>query len=184
MNKEQYRSFTAIGIRQHLLDIEKELAGLHRDWPDLFLSPTPPQLAKAILKTNGNGNGHWPAIIATPPAAVEGLDYSPVTKAIVDYLAQHGPTRADAALTAVLGTTDKGTRSALLRAMKQGRIVRVRHGTYDLPSPGSAPIPPKKKHRVTWTPAMRKAQADRMRARHAAGDIKKAKRAKAKQNKD
>lgn len=68
MTKEELHQFAAAGVAQKMQSIERELAVYHKEWPELFLSATPPQLLKVGLKNgNGNGNGHWPAIVATAP---------------------------------------------------------------------------------------------------------------------
>jgi len=56
------------GIRQRVADIERELAAYHKVWPDVFISPTAPQLLKAPPKPEAS-NGHWPAVTFTlkPP---------------------------------------------------------------------------------------------------------------------
>jgi hypothetical protein len=66
MNKAELHAFAAAGVAQKVAAIEQELAIYHREWPEMFLSPTAPQLLKAPLR-NGNGTGHWP-IVATKPA--------------------------------------------------------------------------------------------------------------------
>lgn len=58
MTREELHQFAAAGVAQKIAAIEKELSTYHKEWPELFLSATAPQLLKAALK-NGN-NTHWP----------------------------------------------------------------------------------------------------------------------------
>jgi hypothetical protein len=72
MTKEELHALAAPGVAQKVAAIEQELATYHKEWPELFLSPTPPQLLKA--RQRRNGNGHWPLVAkkATPaPTAIE-----------------------------------------------------------------------------------------------------------------
>jgi len=63
MNTTELKALATAGVAVRIQQIEKELATYHREWPDLFLSPTAPQLLKAEPKANGNG--HFPKITAT-----------------------------------------------------------------------------------------------------------------------
>jgi hypothetical protein len=65
MNKHQIRVLAEAGVRPRIEAIERELALYHKEWPEIFLTPTAPQLLKA-KRRNGheNGNGHWPPVLA------------------------------------------------------------------------------------------------------------------------
>jgi hypothetical protein len=71
MTKEELHTFAAAGVAQRVGAIEQELAEYHKEWPDLFLSPTAPQL----LRTTVNGNGHVrrASDIETMIAKVDGM---------------------------------------------------------------------------------------------------------------
>ncbi len=73
MTNEELRELAAAGVSLRIHTIEQQLATYHKEWPELFASPTPPQLLKVPTNGNGNngnnGNGHRPA--AAPPAATE-----------------------------------------------------------------------------------------------------------------
>lgn len=82
MTREELHTFAAAGIALKLVAIERELAAFHKEWPELFLSPTAPQLLKAPTK-NGS-NGHWPPIAPAPdraPAKPHGGVWTPARRA-------------------------------------------------------------------------------------------------------
>jgi len=80
MTREELHTFAAAGIALKLVAIERELAAFHKEWPELFLSPTAPQLLKAPTK-NGS-NGHWPPIAPTPDrAAAISATWTPARRA-------------------------------------------------------------------------------------------------------
>jgi hypothetical protein len=63
MTNEELRELAAPGVSQRIHAIEQQLATYHQGWPELFASPTPPQLLKIPLN-GSNGNGHQPAAAA------------------------------------------------------------------------------------------------------------------------
>ena len=65
MTREELHTFARAGVAQKIAGIERELATYHKEWPDLFMSATPPQLLKPELK-NGTGNGHAPILPPRP----------------------------------------------------------------------------------------------------------------------
>jgi hypothetical protein len=72
LTKQDLYKLAAVGMRQQLLRMERDLATIHKDFPDLFLGPTPPQFVRLETKASGNGhgpssNGAWPTLRITPP---------------------------------------------------------------------------------------------------------------------
>lgn len=63
MTNEELRELAAAGVSQRIHAIEQQLATYHQEWPELFISPTPPILLKI------HANGHQPAAAAAPAAA-------------------------------------------------------------------------------------------------------------------
>jgi hypothetical protein len=115
MTKEELHSFAAAGVAQKLATMERELAGYHKEWPELFLSPTPPQLLKAPAK-NGT-NGHWPPLTsAEKMSAAKKASWTPERRALQARLmkkrskAMHAARRAKEA--AAKGEQPKRTMSA------------------------------------------------------------------------
>jgi hypothetical protein len=178
MTKEQLHDLAAAGVANRVKDIERELAEYHREWPTLFLSATPPQLLAAAKKAahqNGNGSGAWPVSATAPSPSIAAR--------IVTYLQQQSPATTHD-LQHATDSSDSGFNRAIRQLVESGSAVQKDHGVYAL---GTGEVPSRKwsktRHRRTrsqWTPAMRKAQAARMRAMHKDGTIAKAKRAKAK----
>jgi hypothetical protein len=185
MTKQELHDFAAAGVANRIRDIERELADYHKEWPTLFVTPTPPQLlaaAKKAATSNGNGASAWPATSATPLPGLSGK--------IVTFLG----TTERATFTMIrdgIGASDSGVNRALNKLVESGRVQKAERGLYTLGTGafergyaiGAGTPPPKKQKRpMKWTPAMRKAAAVRMRAMHKDGRIArglaKAKRAK------
>jgi hypothetical protein len=73
MTKDELHTLAAAGVAGRVGEIEKELASYHREWPELFLSPTVPQLLKAPVKTNGH-DPRWAALASqAAPTTGHGL---------------------------------------------------------------------------------------------------------------
>jgi hypothetical protein len=64
MTNEELHVLAAAGLRERIATMQAELTVYHEEFPELFVSATPPQL----LKAHANGNGHGPDWIA--PAAI------------------------------------------------------------------------------------------------------------------
>ncbi len=62
MTRDELHAYAAAGVAAKIATMERELATFHKEWPELFLSATAPQLLKAATK-NGS-NGHWPPVVA------------------------------------------------------------------------------------------------------------------------
>jgi len=78
MTNEELHELAAAGVSQRIHAIEQQLATYHRGWPELFASPTPPQLLKIPMNGNGaSGNGHKPAAAAPPTTAGSVFDAPP-----------------------------------------------------------------------------------------------------------
>jgi hypothetical protein len=61
VNRDELVKLAAVGMRQRLYDMERYLAQLFREFPDLFIGETPPQFVRPELK---NGKGHsWPIMV-------------------------------------------------------------------------------------------------------------------------
>lgn len=76
LSREALRTLARDGARRQLRDLEQQLALLFGEFPDLFLSDTPPQLLKAERRPPATSrNGTAPAvnwnITATPPPDVK-----------------------------------------------------------------------------------------------------------------
>jgi pyruvate/2-oxoglutarate dehydrogenase complex dihydrolipoamide acyltransferase (E2) component len=61
MTKEELHALAAPGVAQKVAAMELELATYQKEWPELFISPTAPQLLK-LPRRNGH-NGHWPIVV-------------------------------------------------------------------------------------------------------------------------
>lgn len=64
MNRNELRALAVDGVRHKLQVIERVLADYFKEWPELFISPTPPQLLKAPMK-NGAGPSLADVVTAT-----------------------------------------------------------------------------------------------------------------------
>jgi hypothetical protein len=172
MTRQELHDLAAAGVANRIRDIERELAEYHREWPTLFLTPTPPQLLAAAKKAaaqNGNGAAHWPAVAAPLPG---------LAGKILTVLATTEQATT-AKIKSALGASDSGLNRAINNLVAAGRLVKRERGVYT--TEGAIPDAPMPK-RKTWTPTQRKAAATRMRAMHKDGriarGIAKAKRAK------
>lgn len=58
MKREALRQLAASGMRAKIAEIERELAGYHEEFPELFLSSAPPMLLKSEL-TGEPPAAHW-----------------------------------------------------------------------------------------------------------------------------
>jgi hypothetical protein len=62
VNRDELVKLAAVGMRQRLQDMERYLAQLFREFPQLFMGETPPQFVRPELK---NGKGHeWPIMVS------------------------------------------------------------------------------------------------------------------------
>lgn len=54
MNKEELRELAALGAKRKLESVERQLASLYAEFPDIFISDGPPMLVKAEAREDGN----------------------------------------------------------------------------------------------------------------------------------
>lgn len=172
LDRQQLRDLAVDGAVVKLKEMEKLLRAMHAEWPQLFVSQTPPVLLAAPLKAAPtNGNGHWPPVVqeaAAPPRSTVTDATKGFAPELARLVAQHprGITIRELAV-AFPGRTRNALSVALSGLTNRGVLRRV----------GTAKYAPAKRRRggqpkQHWTPAMRKAAGDRMRARHAAGIMK------------
>lgn len=87
MKREELRAYAIPGVRLQLRAIEQRLAAYHEEFPEVFISKTPPVLVKADAKEandwpalritpathgNGNGNGHQRSTVNASAGAKRG----------------------------------------------------------------------------------------------------------------
>jgi hypothetical protein len=194
MTKDQLTKFAEAGVALKIAEIERELAEYHHQWPQLFLSATPPQLLK--VPARANGNGHWPPVVMTkePRATAEGqaarvallqayltaVDSASMAQ-IRQHLAEH---RQPLSNTSVQKLLHRIPNAIVVGTGARARwVLRHKLPTTTVPSEAPPTIhalldrePPQKKR--TLSLAARKKLAAAMRRRHATGEIARA-RAKA-----
>ncbi len=61
MKKEALQVYAVHGVRFRVAAMERELASLFKEFPQVFAGPTPPALLRPEPKVNGND---WPAVTA------------------------------------------------------------------------------------------------------------------------
>jgi hypothetical protein len=121
MNKAELHAFAAAGVAQKVAAIEQELGIYHREWPELFLSPTAPQLLKAPLRTYGTGNGHWP-IVATKPHEAPAAD-----ALTIDTLLAERHERHRNAVKASWTPARRAKQARLMKARRKGSAILKGH---------------------------------------------------------
>jgi len=192
--KEQLLGLAQAGAAQRLAAIEAELANYHKEWPQLFLSATPPQLLKLPLK-NGT-NGHAPKTSA--PTTTLDEQIATRVKRSNRYMTAEQMDEVRTLARAFLATHDR-VRAQELKAYlaEQGRPVSLStvgkilnavgtlhgFGRESWWSPKAQPVgrpakpaPVRRKRKLSA--ASRKKLAEAMRRRHASGEIARAKKAK------
>jgi hypothetical protein len=144
MTREELHTFAAAGVAQKIATIERELAVYHKEWPELFLSATVPQLLKPVLKNGHSSNGTHAAIDA-PPSSKQSKQIASWTparrakQARIMRRRQKAMQAAKAAKRAVAGkvtrTHSAATRRKLALAMKRrhasGEIARAKAAARD-----------------------------------------------------
>jgi hypothetical protein len=83
LTKSQLHSLAANGVRPELLKIERYLADIKKEFPDLFIENAPLQFVKLETKSNGataNGKG-WPTLRITPPLSKQQTLWTPERRA-------------------------------------------------------------------------------------------------------
>ena len=68
IKKMEMQEYARLGVRMHLEEIERQLAGLHRQFPDLFLGDTAPIFLRPEPKPNGTST--WPTVQVSAPEVV------------------------------------------------------------------------------------------------------------------
>lgn len=172
MTKDELHVFAAAGVAQKIATMEQELATYHKEWPELFLSPTAPQLLKAPTK-NGS-NGHWPPIAAV--ARVRGY------QRIHDYLrTQPDHTASPSVISKALTMPESSVLSSfrnhpeLFTKLGYGRYQLTKEvPTAKVTTQAAAPTPTTR----VWSKASRRKASLAMKRRHASGEMARA-RAKA-----
>jgi hypothetical protein len=81
MRKVDYKEQVyRLGIPIRVREIEEEVQAYHRDYPDLFLSDTPPQLLRPELKNGASSNGNHLAAPTTEKKHDSGYSKSVIEK--------------------------------------------------------------------------------------------------------
>jgi hypothetical protein len=169
MNKQELHELAKVGMVTRLRQIERDLAAAFAEFPDLFLSATPPQLLRPEPRAgsaNEHSNGHWP-IVATK-ATRQHRDPSQV----VPYLVAHGPTPMAALAVAMHLKSRNSLSSTIRRGIERGLLTRVSRGVIaatDVARAAASGNPAETRKRPVWSKARRAAQAARMRKRHRDG---------------
>lgn len=170
MTREELHTFAAAGVAQKIAGIERELATYHKEWPELFISVTAPQLLKPALKTGISSNGHGPTTIA--PATKRANSSHAATEARIEtlrtLLATGPKTLAD--LTAALAAKGQALSStALQKALRHGvnaTVTRTDGHFY-----WSVADAPKKPGQRGWSAAARRKMSLHMKRRWKSGEI-------------
>jgi hypothetical protein len=122
MTKEELKEIAQHGVRTILRQMEDKIAALHAEFPEQFLSPTPPLLARPELKNGSLG----------PRGFYRSGPDGGVTKVslVVPFLRTHGPARTREILAAA-GMRSGGSLSTILaRLRKAGEVRRVAPGLW------------------------------------------------------
>lgn len=70
MNRDELVKLAEVGMRQRLQGVERQLAQVFREFPNLFIGAAPPQFLRPELK---NGKGHeWPILVTETEGTVKG----------------------------------------------------------------------------------------------------------------
>jgi hypothetical protein len=120
MTKDELKEIAQHGVRTILRQMEDKIAALHAEFPEQFLSPTAPLLARPELK---NGS-----LDPARRSAAGGGDTK--RSRVVPYLRAHGPS-ATRAILAASGMRSGGTLSTVLAQLrKAGEVRKVGPGVW------------------------------------------------------
>jgi hypothetical protein len=119
LTKAMLQQLAEAGVRQRVADLERELAVYHKVWPDVFISPTAPQLLKAQPKS-GSTNGHWPVTTFTKTK----------TKTTTKHAASWSPERRAAASKEVKARWKNGVYKSKVKKSKKTK--KTNHGNAGL----------------------------------------------------
>lgn len=143
MKRELSREILKLGVPVRLRDIEAELYELHADFPEFFLSVTPPQLLRPESR-NGTASDEAPAVRGPrgpykkhkkpstqtrhgmprkPGGATEqALAKRARSKAILDFIQANGPLQVGSTLSALSGAVTGYHASMLAPLVRRGYV--------------------------------------------------------------
>lgn len=158
VNRDELVKLAEVGMRQRLQGVERQLAQVFREFPDLFIGEAPPQFVRPELK---NGKGHeWPIIVSETEKVVKGhaarwtperrreqsermkkargkrhpskMQHTGLVMKVHHYLAKHG----ESALRDIIKGTGGAKSSSIISSMntgfKTGRFIKAGPARYAL----------------------------------------------------
>lgn len=158
MTKDELLELAAVGMKEKLWRMERQLAQIHRDFPQLFIGEAPPQFVRPELK---NGSGHeWPITVGPSETQKKiSASWTPARRKrqaellsarrhlmtrhpkkrgaligkIRNYLEQRGGTANLTAITkGVKATGSSSIISAMQSSLKNGTLIKSGPGQYSL----------------------------------------------------